>query len=160
MQTTPGIRFTSRAEREFDPAFKQRILKVYSRFPELGSRPVICGSISRGSRYLGTACGWTYPQKVSLQPGVGNTTIAHEFTHLVQGNGIPHGEKQCDIWTVARLDLELLDEKPHYILRGWKKDRWVRNKAAVRQLCIQSIKERDVRRNYIVWLSQEFRKMK
>ncbi|NOJ27847.1 MAG: hypothetical protein DA330_07555 [Nitrososphaera sp.] len=153
------IQFTRVAAQKFSVDFKQRIVTVYRNFPEL-DRVIICGCISRGSRLLGAAQSWTNPQKISLQPGVANTVIAHELVHLLQGDGIPHGEKQCDVWTVARLDKELLDSKPHYILYGWTADRWHRNKDAAKQLCIQAIEYRRSNRNYIVWLSEELKRLK
>ena len=89
------ILFTSVADAGFDRQFKDRILAVYSLFEELQGRPVKCGYIRRGSALLGTARSWADPQRIALQPGVGNTTIAHELVHLLQGAGVPHGETSC-----------------------------------------------------------------
>jgi hypothetical protein len=152
------IRFTSVAEAKFSPQFQERVLKVYSLFPELRDQAITCGFIRRGHHILGTARSWQ--NQISLQPMVGNTTIAHELTHLLQGgNGVPHGEKACDIWAVARLTEEMLDEQPYYILRHWQKDRWLRNRPAVKGLCAQAIKVRESRRTYIKWLSGQLRQL-
>ena len=131
-------------------------MKVHSLFPELRDKTITCGFIRRG-HILGTARSWQ--SQISLQPMVGNMTIAHELTHLLQGNGVPHGEKACDIWAVARLPEEMLDEQPYYILRHWQKDRWLRNRPAVKGLCAQAIKVRESRRTYIKWLSGELRQL-
>jgi hypothetical protein len=153
------IRFTSVADAKFSPQFKERVLDVYSLFPELhGRQPTItCGFIRRG-HILGTARSWQ--SQISLQPNVSNTTIAHELTHLLQGiDGVPHGEKACDIWAVARLPPDMLDEQPYYILRHWQKDRWLRHREVVRGLCAQAIEVRRSRRTYIKWLSGELRQL-
>ncbi|WP_431755760.1 hypothetical protein [Nitrososphaera sp.] len=150
------IRFTSVAEAKFSPQFKERVLSVYSLFPELRGQAITCGFICRG-HVLGTARSWQ--KQISLQSSVGNMTIAHELTHLLQGNGVPHGEKACDIWAVARLPAEMLDEQPYYILRHWQKGRWLRNRPAVKGLCAQAIKVRESRRTYIKWLSGQLRQL-
>ena len=42
-------------------------------------------------------------------------TIAHEFTHLLQArNLVPRGERQCDLWALARSPL-LIDAPPNYL---------------------------------------------
>jgi hypothetical protein len=152
------IRFTSVAGAKFSPQFRDRILHVYSLFPELDDLPITCGFIRRGRHVLGTARSWQ--NQISLQPNVSNTTIAHELTHLLQGvDGVPHGEKACDIWAVARLPEEMLDEQPYYILRHWQKDRWLRHKPAIKGLCAQAIEVRKSRRTYIKWLSGELRQL-
>jgi hypothetical protein len=157
------LRFTRVAEAKFSGEFKERILKVYSLFPELAEDDVKCGYIHRGTRLLGTARSWATPKQISLQPNVGRMTIAHELTHLLQGNGnngVPHGEKACDIWAMARLPAGMLDEQPYYLLRHWSRERWVRNRAPAKALCERAIEVRRVERNYIKWLSGELRHLK
>lgn len=149
------IRFTSVADSQFNPQFKERILRVYSLFPELQDKVITCGFIRRGTHLAGTARSWK--QQIALQQNVGNTTIAHELTHLLQGNGVPHGEKACDIWAVARLPEGLLDEQPYYLLRHWQRERWLRHRASVRGLCAQAIEIRKTNRTYIKWLSDQLR---
>lgn len=42
-------------------------------------------------------------------------TIAHEFTHLLQARTlVPRGERQCDLWALARSPL-LIDAAPNYL---------------------------------------------
>lgn len=152
------LAFTKVADARFSPAFKDRILDVYSLFPELQDRQVKCGFFRKGSRLAGSARSWTIPQQIALQPDASSTTIAHELTHLLQGNGVPHGEKACDIWTISRL--EKPDEQPYYLLRHWKKDRWLRHRESVRQLCIRAIEVRRTNKTYIKWLSGQLRQLR
>jgi hypothetical protein len=156
------LTFTRIAETNFSYEFKTKILQVYTLFPELAAHEVRCGYIRRGSRVLGTAKGWVTPKQISLQPNVGCLTIAHELTHLIQGNdnGVPHGEKACDIWAVVRLPAAMLDEKPYYLLRHWRWERWLRNRIPTKTLCERAIDVRRVERNYIKWLSEELRHLK
>lgn len=154
------LRFTRVAEARFSGDFKQKILKVYSLFSELQNQEITCGFIRRGSYLLGTARGWASPKQIALQPNVGRMTIAHELTHLLQGSGVPHGEKACDIWALARLPNDMLDERPSYLLRHWYLERWLRNRAQAKALCEQAIEVRRVQRNYIKWLSGQLRQLR
>jgi hypothetical protein len=100
-------------------------------------------------------------------------TIGHELTHLVQGLGrsnrtpvssllsgnIPAGEKQCDIWTLAR-DSLFCDDAPTYLrLPRVMREGWPDYAEDVRQLCIAAIKKREHFRLYIRWLEGEIRKL-
>jgi hypothetical protein len=52
---------------------------------------------------------WVRPRRLQL------FTIAHEFTHLLQARSlVPHGERQCDLWALARSPL-LIDAAPNYL---------------------------------------------
>jgi len=52
---------------------------------------------------------WVRPRRLQL------FTIAHELTHLLQARGlIPRGERQCDLWALARSPL-LIDSAPNYL---------------------------------------------
>ena len=52
---------------------------------------------------------WVRPRRLHL------FTIAHEFTHLLQARGlVPRGERQCDLWALARTPL-LVDTAPGYL---------------------------------------------
>ena len=52
---------------------------------------------------------WVRPRQLQL------FTIAHEFTHLLQARGlVPRGERQCDLWALARSPL-LIDSAPNYL---------------------------------------------
>ena len=100
-------------------------------------------------------------------------TIGHELTHLVQGLGhnnrttgssflsgnIPSGEKQCDVWTLARAPL-FCDDPPTYLrLPRVVREQWPDYAEAVRKLCAAAIKKREHFRLYIRWLEAEIRKL-
>ena len=52
---------------------------------------------------------WVRPRRLD------RFTIAHEFTHLLQARGlVPHGERSCDLWALARSPL-LIDHAPGYL---------------------------------------------
>ena len=52
---------------------------------------------------------WVRPRRLQL------FTIAHEFTHLLQArNLVPRGERQCDLWALARSPL-VIDAAPNYL---------------------------------------------
>ena len=52
---------------------------------------------------------WVRPRQLQL------FTIAHEYTHLLQARGlVPRGERQCDLWALARSPL-LIDHAPTYL---------------------------------------------
>lgn len=100
-------------------------------------------------------------------------TIGHELTHLVQGLGrsdrnavasfhsesIPSGEKQCDIWTLARARL-FCDDAPTYLrLPRFMRERWPDYAEEVRKLCVAAIQKRSSFRLYIRWLESEIRKL-
>lgn len=98
-------------------------------------------------------------------------TIGHELTHLVQGlshgerrarssrlnQNIPSGEKQCDIWTLAR-DRLFCDDAPTYLrLPRVIREHWLDYAEDMRQLCLAAIEKRKSHRLYIRWLEAEIR---
>jgi hypothetical protein len=100
-------------------------------------------------------------------------TIGHEMTHLVQGlargnrrarspadpGSIPSGEKQCDIWTLAR-DKLFSDDAPTYLrLPRALRERWPDYAEETRRLCVAAIEKRKTHRLYIRWLEGEIRKL-
>ena len=82
--------------------------------------------------------------------------LGHEITHFVQEiTDIPHGEKQCDVWTLARSEL-FTDRAPRYIdMAGVVRDNWNDYKVEVRNLCIKGIEIRESKRRYIQWIEEE-----
>lgn len=154
------IEFSAPAQQAFSLGFKTRIMQVYDLFPELQEKKISCGVLKGRGWVEGTATGWTLPPVFRLQPNVSSYTIAHELTHLVQGNGssIPHGEVACDIWTVHRLPTELLDQRPYYLMKNSRCD-WKKNRDAIKELCRQAIQIRKTRRTYIVWLRGQIKKL-
>jgi hypothetical protein len=100
-------------------------------------------------------------------------TIGHELTHLVQGlsrgerrapssvlaKNIPSGEKQCDIWTLARNGL-FCDDAPTYLrLPRVMREHWLEYAEDIRQLCIAAIEKRKSHRLYIRWLESEIQRL-
>ena len=100
-------------------------------------------------------------------------TIGHELTHLIQAlafgdrsgrrssvpGRIPSGEKQCDIWTLAREPL-FCDDAPTYSkMPRIVRDRWPDYAQAVRELCISAIEKRHTQRQYIRWLEDQIAKL-
>jgi hypothetical protein len=98
-------------------------------------------------------------------------TIGHELTHLIQGLShgdrsrsadpakVPAGEKQCDIWTLAR-DPLFCDDPPTYIkMPRVIREQWPDYASEVRALCIAAIEKRHTQRFYIRWLEGEIRKL-
>ena len=154
------IEFSTRARKVFSPGFKERIMRIYGLFPELQEKRIFCGLLLKQGRVEGTATSWTNPPVFRLQPNVSSYTIAHELTHLVQGNGsgVPHGEVACDIWTVDRLPVDLLDERPYYLMKN-SKCNWKKSRAAIKELCRQAIVVRKTQRTYIVWLRSRINKV-
>ena len=154
------IEFSSRARQAFSPGFKERVMRVYALFPELQEKKISCGLLVKRSWVDGTATSWTYPPVFRLQPNVSSYTIAHELTHLVQGNGsgAPHGEVACDIWTVHRLPVDLLDQRPYYLMKN-SRCNWKKNREAIKELCRQAIEIRKTQRAYIVWLRSRINKL-
>jgi hypothetical protein len=154
------IEFSRPAQQTFSLEFKTRIIQVYDLFPELQKKRIVCGLLKGRGWIEGMATGWTSPPVFRLRPGVSRYTIAHELTHLIQGNGsgIPHGEVACDIWAVDRLPAELLDQRPYYLMKHSRWD-WEKNRDAIKELCTQAIQIRKTRRTYIVWLRAQIKKL-
>ena len=64
---------------------------------------------------------WVRPRRLDY------FTITHEFTHLLQARKlVPHGERACDLWALARSPL-LVDTPPGYL----KMPRCIRQRARV-----------------------------
>ena len=163
-----GLVFTNKANMNFTDEFKQRIVYVFEFFPELHNEILRVGWIAphgwaRGCCDIIANSDTSKPLKISLQPNEKNFTIAHEFTHLLQARkqqqlGIPRGERACDVWTLTRLPLELIDDYPTYIGNYCMRNHWNDIKKRVRELAFESIEIRKTKRQYIVWLEDEIKK--
>jgi hypothetical protein len=88
-------------------------------------------------------------------------TIAHELMHLVQFNSkdIPSGERACDVYALARLPPEFIDESPTYLVvpRG-RRGKWTATDARMaHELAVEALQRRarGVRR-YASWWEEEF----
>ena len=163
-----GLTFTKKANVNFADKFKLRIINVFNYFPELHKETVYVGWIAprgwaRGCCYCPSAT-TNRRLKISLQPNERNFTIAHEFTHLLQATkkeelGIPAGERACDIWALTRLPLDLIDDHPSYIGNYSMRKHWKVMNKTVRELAFSAIEVRKTKRQYIVWLEDEIKKL-
>ena len=163
----PGLTFTRKAHANFTDNYKQRIVDIFKYFPEIHNEIVYVGWIAPHGWARGCCvnAGADKPLKISLQPNETNFTIAHEFTHLLQvrrkeGLRIPSGEKACDVWTLTRLPVELIDDYPSYIGKSHQmRKHWITIKEKARQLAFQAIEVRKTKRRYIVWFEDEIKKL-
>jgi hypothetical protein len=86
--------------------------------------------------------------------------LGHELMHFAQEFGdVPHSEKSCDVYTLARSEL-FTDDSPGYIpLPIEIVTTWSKYAADVRDLCIQAIEVRKTNKQYIKWVTKEIRKL-
>ena len=135
-------------------ALLKRLERCLLRFPELDDHTVTIG-ITRCAD--GIAVLEDMIVRFDLRRRLpSHYTVAHELTHLLQGLGlVPHGEVQCDIWTLAR-DALFLDEEPCYLpLPKLLRRNWSRVRGEVATLCRSAIDRRPHHRTYIRWLRSE-----
>lgn len=145
-------------------------------FPELRGRQITVGYTSA---HLGSA---VVPLRgegaaqLTIRLKVKNlayNTIGHELTHLLQGlsrihlkegkpedgGRIPSGEKQCDIWTLARSSL-FCDDAPTYLrLPRAIRQNWPLYAQSVRRLCIAALEKRKSHRFYMRWLESRIKEL-
>ena len=140
------------------PDLMQKIERAAREFPELEACTLTVGLIMK-SRVHGSADSRINVIRLNTREksGMSYFTIAHELTHLLQRPGlgtVPKGEVQCDIYALARSPL-FTDDMPTY-LPGLQctKRAWKEHAPAVRDLCIEAIEVRNVRRTYIAWLTR------
>jgi hypothetical protein len=164
----------------FTPRMKKRLSKrvidmlqnALRCFPELKGRKITVGYTSA---HLGSALVPLRPEaaaKLTIRLKVKTltyNTIGHELTHLLQGlskihfkagaavETIPYGEKQCDIWTLARSNL-FCDDAPTYIrLPRAVRENWPSYSKSVRRLCIAALEKRKTHRLYMKWLESRIK---
>ncbi len=168
----------------FTPLMKKRLTRRASEmierslryFPELHGKTITVGLTRKhlGSASISYRAGAISRLVIRLRVRkVSYQTIGHELTHLVQGlahgdrstprsvarSRIPSGEKQCDIWTLARHPL-FCDEPPTYLrLPRIVRDQWPHYATPVRTLCVAAIEKRQSHRLYIRWLESEIRQL-
>jgi hypothetical protein len=93
----------------------ERLEFVRRFFPELDELTIHVGqALKRGVLGWGSLDPerpgiWVRPIRIA------HFTIAHEYTHLLQARGlVPHGERACDLWALARSPL-IIDSMPGYL---------------------------------------------
>jgi hypothetical protein len=136
----------------------QRVDVCLRHFPELAGQKVTVG-VTRAAD--GIAVFEDLTVRFNLRRGVpSHYTIGHELIHLLQAlRLVPHGEVQCDIWTLSRGRI-FTDEIPCYLqLPVPIRRNWRRYAGRVRYLCERAISERGTRRTYIQWLKQELARL-
>ena len=148
------IRFTLPMQKRVPRRTITMLQNALHHFPELQGKTITVG-------YTATHLGAAIPEDFTIRlraRKVSYNTIGHELTHLVQGMGlIPEGEKQCDIWTLARSPL-FCDEAPTYLeLPFLVNAGWPDFAMRAHQLCIRAIAIRNTHRQYIRWLERELR---
>jgi hypothetical protein len=169
------LSFTPLMKKRLTPRAQAMIEKSLRHFPELDRKPITIGYTRAhlGSASLIYQRGKEARLVIRLKVRkLSYQTIGHELTHLVQGlargdrfaqwahgKRIPSGEKQCDIWTLARHEL-FCDDAPTYLrLPRVMRECWSDYAEPIRKLCIAAIKKRTRHRLYICWLESEIRKL-
>jgi len=86
--------------------------------------------------------------------------LGHELMHFAQEFGdVPHGEKSCDVYTLARSEL-FTDRPPGYLpIPSAIIDNWPYYAIDIRNLCIQAIEVRKTNKQYIKWVTKEIQKL-
>lgn len=105
------LRFSSRFKSSQISTIEKMIISALEHFPEHQDMELRVGLTK-------TAAGKARKSAILLNPDMLNYfTIGHELMHLSQDKRLaPHGEVQCDVWTLARAEL-FLDEMPTYLVR-------------------------------------------
>jgi len=159
--TKPFIKATSPLYLEL---FDRKMNEVLPKFPELDEEVLHVG-LTRGFGINALAHTQDSTQiKISWNPvhAPYYFTMGHELTHFVQdiSDEYPHGETQCDVWTIAR-DRMFLDRAPGYLpMPVAVRNNWGAYADMVRRLCIDGISHRkNGMRQYIVWIRKEMRKL-
>jgi hypothetical protein len=166
--------FTAPMAKRMTPRVRRILEDSLRCFPELQGKSITVG-YTRGA--LGVAympmygSGESMGIRLKVRHLVYNT-VGHELTHLVQwlsqmtekkaateGLRIPGGEKQCDIWTLARSDL-FCDDAPTYLKLPYEiRENWSPYAGAVRSLCVAAIEKRKAYRYYIRWLEDQIHQL-
>ncbi len=146
------FRFTPAMQKRLSRRLVHMLHNALHHFPELQGQTITVGYTRA---HLGAAIREQRLIRLRARK-VSYNTIGHELTHLVQGrNGIPEGEKQCDVWTLARSPL-FCDEAPTYLrLPATVRQEWPAFAPAVRALCLRALEIRKTHRQYLRWLEQE-----
>src|SRR3972149_2826253 len=170
------LRLTPLLQKRLTPRAQAMIESSLAYFPELDGKSITVGYTRK---HLGSAT-VVYRKGIISQLVIrlkvrklSYQTIGHELTHLVQGlagddrravspvraEHIPTGEKQCDIWTLARDKIFCHAPPPYIRIPRVMRDRWPAYPQAVRDLCIAAIEKRKSHRLYIRWLEAEIRRL-
>jgi hypothetical protein len=176
MKSIVTLAFTPLMQKQLTRRGAAMIKQALAHFPELYGKTITVGLTRKhlGSASISYRAGTISRLTIRLRVRkVSYQTIGHELIHLVQGLAhndrstpgpgahpkIPSGEKQCDIWTLARHPL-FCDDPPTYLrLPRAVRDQWPHYAETVRTLCLAAIKKRPSQRFYIRWLESEIRRL-
>jgi hypothetical protein len=167
-----SLRFTPLMQKRLTRRVQEMIERSLRHFPELDGKAITVGYTRK---HLGSASVIYRAGRVSqliIRLKVRQLTyqtIGHELIHLIQGmahgvrskpriidgQSIPSGEKQCDMWTLAR-DRLFCDDPPTYLrMPRTLREHWPDYADSVRELCIAAIAQRATQRRYIQWLETQ-----
>ncbi len=164
------VTFTRRMKRRLTRRAVIMLELALRQFPELDGKTVTIGYTRA---HLGSALLPRRPtpeSRLTIRLRVRHltyNTIGHELTHLVQGLSrqsagtarIPEGEKQCDVWTLARSGL-FCDAAPSYLrLPRAVRENWPKYASSVRALCVAAIEKRKSYRFYLRWLEAQIKQL-
>jgi hypothetical protein len=146
------FRFTAPMQKRVPRRTITMLHNALRHFPELQGKTITVGYTAA---HLGAAIPEDFIIRLRARK-VSYNTIGHELTHLVQGMRlIPSGEKQCDIWTLARSPL-FCDEAPTYLeLPDQVRTYWPDFAMHAYQLCTRAIAIRETHRHYIQWVEKK-----
>jgi hypothetical protein len=166
------LSFTPSMKKRLTPRAADMLERSLRYFPELKGKKITVGytRANLGSATVVYRAGASARLVIRLKVRkLTYQTIGHELTHLIQGlargaraksrlpgdQQIPSGEKQCDIWTLARHSL-FCDDPPTYLKMPHRmRAYWVDYAEDVRRLCVAAIETRKTNRFYIRWLESE-----
>lgn len=170
------LRFTPLMKKRLTRRAAEMIERALRCFPELRGQTITVGCTRAHLGSASVAYREGAVSRLIIRLKVRNLTyqtIGHELTHLIQGlargertqprsqgdDSVPSGEKQCDIWTLARHPL-FCDDPPSYLrLPRLVRECWTDYADSVRALCIAAIEKREQYRFYIRWLESEIGKL-
>lgn len=142
------IKFTRNVEYEQKEKIKKLFEEVIPYFPEFKRSTFKVGYTESGACYVPKYIRKTDREHIYIRLSEHDITryvLAHELTHELQytNNDIPQGEKQCDIWTLARSTF-LLDHPPHYLeVPKSVRENWYDWKEILHQVAEEAIQKRE-----------------
>ncbi len=154
--------FTGYVGKDLRSEFENKMSYVLQFFPKLSGKFKVGYTDSYNGVAVGNKSDQNYDYYIRLTKNVSLYTIAHEFTHLIQRKTqIPSGERQCDIWTIARTP-KYLDSPPTYLeIPNPIKDNWCQHNTQIHKIAKKAIKKRNNGKHaYIKWFEKEIKNLK
>jgi len=167
----PALRFTKpfmkRASPRLLQQFSSRFDSVSRYFTEVRGEVNIGLTTSyRGLALSGVKGGAAF-EKLCFPPldrkGLPSRYVmGHELMHIVQSKteGLPGTERSCDIFTLARMPADMLDQPPIYLrVPQSARERWIASGAlaeAAHLLAIEAVVMRPDNAKYICWWEKRF----